>query len=250
VNTHRSGDELSALSAQLNHLAGVLESNEAARRAFMADVAHDLRTPLAVLRGEIEALEDGVRKVSPESLASLHAEVELLGRLVDDIHTLSLAETGTLRFNRERLDLGATLQAALHTVNERMAARDLRLDYLPPDTPIHVWADETRLGQVFRNILENSLRYTDSGGVIRVRCAVEGEMAVVDIADSAPAVPDDQLPLIFERFHTGDAARNRASSGSGLGLAICRTLLQAQGGDIRAMPSPLGGLWLRVRVKI
>jgi two-component system sensor histidine kinase BaeS len=246
----RHADELQALAGQINHLAGVLESNEKARRAFMAEVSHDLRTPLAVLRGEIEALEDGVRQVTPESLTSLRAEVELLGRLVDDIHTLSLADTGALRFSGRRLDLESCLRAAAHTVQDRMAARDMRLDFPPLEEPIAVWADEARLGQVFRNILENSLRYTDPGGSVTIACHVDGAMAQVDIFDSAPAVPEEQLPLIFERFHTGDAARSRSRSGSGLGLAICRTLLAAQGGDIRALPSPLGGLWLRLHIPL
>lgn len=244
------GDELQILAKQLNHLAGVLERNEIARRTFMAEVAHDLRTPLAVLKGEIEALEDGVRQVTPESLASLRAEVELMGRLVDDIHTLSLADVGMLKYDMAVFDLIPCLASALYTCRERISARGLELDASLPEGSAPVRADAARLGQVFRNILENSLRYTDAGGTIQVRCHSDGTQVFVDVLDSAPAVPEEQLARLFERFHTGDAARNRESSGSGLGLAICRTLLEAQGGDIRALPSPLGGLWVRVQMPL
>ena len=242
------GDELQILAKQLNHLAGVLEQNEKARRTFMAEIAHDLRTPLAILKGEIEALEDGVRQVTPESLASLRGEVELLGRLIDDIHTLSLADIGKLKYDKSVFDLTPCLTATLYAVKERMQSRGLKLDAMAPRPPAFVYADPTRLGQIFRNVLENSLRYTDSGGNVQVRCHVDGRHVFVDFLDSAPAVPEGQLPGIFERFRTGDEARNRDTSGSGLGLAICRTLIDAQGGDIRALPSPLGGLWVRIQL--
>lgn len=244
------GDELQVLARQLNHLAGVLELNEKARRTFMAEIAHDLRTPLAVLKGEIEALQDGVRQVTPESLASLRAEVELMGRLVDDIHTLSLADVGMLKYDFTVFDLIPCITSALYAVKDRMQNRDLALDASLPQGPVFVHADPTRLGQVLRNILENSLRFTDSGGTVQVRCHGDGKNVLVDILDSAPEVPEEQLPGIFDRFRTGDAARNRGKSGSGLGLAICRTLVEAQGGEIRALPSPLGGLWIRVQLPL
>lgn len=244
------GDELQILAKQLNHLAGVLESNEKARRTFMAEVAHDLRTPISVLKGEIEALEDGVRQVTPESLASLRTEVDLISRLVDDIHTLSLADVGMLKYDRSYFDLVPCLASSLYTVKDRILERDLTLDADLPNTELTVHADPARLGQVFRNILENSMRYTDSGGNIQVRCRPDGAYVFIDILDSTPAVPEEQLPLLFERFHTGDLARTRGRSGSGLGLAICRTLLQAQDGDLRALPSPLGGLWIRMQLPL
>lgn len=244
------GDELQVLALQLNHLAGVLEQNEKARRTFMAEIAHDLRTPLAVLKGEIEALEDGVRQVTPESLASLRGEVELLGRLVDDIHTLSLADVGMLKYDLSVFDVIPCLAAALYAVKDRMQVKELKLDAELPAANVPVHADPARLGQVFRNVLENSLRYTDKGGVIQARCHEDGKHVFVDILDSAPAVPESQLAGIFERFSTGDAARNRGKSGSGLGLAISRTIIEAQGGDIRALPSPLGGLWVRIQLPL
>ena len=250
VGGKASADELQILAAQLNHLAHVLETNEQSRRTFMAEIAHDLRTPLSVLRGEIEALEDGVRPVTSLTLASLRAEVELLGRLVDDVQTLSLADLGMLTFAREALNVADCLLSALSGTGERIQARNIRLDVQLPDAPVPVMADSARLTQVFRNVLENALRYTDGEGVIQARCHTENGTAVVDVLDSPPAVPEEYLPFLFDRFYTGDAARSRHRSGSGLGLAICRSLLEAQEGDIRAMPSPLGGLWIRMRLPL
>lgn len=243
-------DELQLLAAQLNHLADALEANEQARRAFMAEVAHDLRTPLSILRGEIEALEDGLRPFSAESLGSLRAEVELLGRLVDDIQTLSLADLGTLAYNRMPMDLVVCLRTSLSSAQERIAARGLALESALPQEPLPVLADAARLTQALRNVLENSLRYTDAGGCIRVSCRRENALAIIDVMDSPPAVPEHQLALLFERFHTGDAARNRGRSGSGLGLAICKTLVEAHAGSVRALPSPLGGLWIRITLPL
>lgn len=246
----RGYDELQVLAAQLNHLAGALEANENARRAFMAEIAHDLRTPLSILQGEIEALEDGVRKVTPESLVSLRSEVELLARLVDDIQTLSLADLGRLSYDMRPLELAACLESALNSLRERIAARGLSLEADLSAGRRLVHADPVRITQVFLNVLENSLRYTEPGGCIRVRYAEEKSSVCVDVFDSPPSVPEEQLPLLFDRFYSGDPARNRARGGSGLGLAICKTLVEAHAGTISAHPSPLGGLWIRVRLPV
>jgi two-component system sensor histidine kinase BaeS len=243
---HPHYDELEVLAAQLNRLAGVLEANENSRRTFMAEIAHDLRTPLSVLRGEIEALEDGLRAVTPESLASLRVEVEIMGRLVDDIHTLSLADLGRLRYDMRPLDMVDRLASALFATKDRITAQGLSLEANLPDAPIMVMADSARIAQVLHNVLENSLRYTDSGGCIQVRCVKEHTNVCVDVFDSSPSVPEDQIPLLFERFHSGDPARNRARGGSGLGLAICKALVEAHAGHISARPSSLGGLWIRL----
>ncbi|MCL1939447.1 MAG: ATP-binding protein [Desulfovibrionaceae bacterium] len=247
---HPHYDELEVLAAQLNRLAGALEANENARRTFMAEIAHDLRTPLSILRGEIEALEDGLRAVTPESLASLRVEVEILGRLVDDIQTLSLADLGCLRYDMRALNLVDSLESALFATRDRIAAQGLSLEADLPDAPVTVMADPARIAQVLRNVLENSLRYTDPGGCIRVRCATDHANVCVDVFDSPPAVPEDQLSSLFERFHSGDPSRNRARGGSGLGLAICKTLVEAHAGQISARPSPLGGLWIRLCLPI
>ncbi len=238
--------QLRVFADQLSSLADTLARNENARRIFMAEISHDLRTPLAVLRGEIEAVQDGIRPLTPQSLDSLQAEIALLSGLVDDIHTLALADLGSLAYDRRPLDLVCLVRETLNAFTERFAGRGLALSHSLPDMVLPVFADAGRLGQAMRNILENSLRYTNPGGTVQVHCREEQGLAVLDILDSAPSVPEKDLPRLFERFQTQNPARCRAAGGSGLGLSICRTIVEAHGGTVRALPSPLGGLWLRL----
>lgn len=243
-------DELGTLAEQFNTLALTLQKNENARRTFMAEVSHDLRTPLAILRGEIEALEEGVRPVTPASLRSLRAEVAILTRLVDDIHALSLADLGSLAYEKQSFDLGACLRQAVAAFQERFAGKGLSCAAEIPEEPLLLFGDPGRMGQVFHNLFENSVRYTDEGGGIRIRCFRQGGAAVIRIEDSAPGVPESLLPQIFERFHTGDVARNRQISGSGLGLAICRSIIAAHGGAVAPFTSLLGGLGLEITLPL
>ena len=241
----RSSDELGRLAEDFNRLAQALERNEALRRRFMADVSHELRTPLAVLSGELEALEDGVRPLTRESLASLRAEVNALGKLVDDVNQLALADSGALAYRKATVDVVPLVAQALESHRERLAERALAVE-TAWDGAAPVFGDADRLRQMFRNLLENSARYTDRGGRVRVAARREGERVVVEFEDSAPGVPAEALPQLFERFYRVEGSRSRANGGSGLGLAICRSIAAAHGGDIAAAPSPLGGLRVSV----
>ncbi len=241
-----SGDEIGRLGEDFNRLALALEKNERMRRAFMADVSHELRTPLAVLRGELEAVEDGVRPSSAETMASLRLEVETLTKLVDDLYDLSLSDAGALAYRLEPVDLGTVLSAALDSFGERLAARRILVDRDIPDTPLPIRGDRGRLQQLFTNLLQNSLRYTDEGGRLRVRCQRDGARMVLDFMDSAPGVPQDTLAHLFERFYRVEGSRNRAHGGAGLGLAISRNIVEAHGGTIQALDSPLGGVWIAI----
>ena len=237
----RSSDELGRLSEDFNRLAQALERNETLRRRFMADVSHELRTPLAVLSGELEALEDGVRPLTRASLASLRTEVSALGKLVDDLNQLALADSGALAYRKQTLDVVPLLTQALESHRERLAERGLAVE-TAWNGAAPVFGDADRLRQMFRNLLENSARYTDRGGRVRIAARREGERVCVDFEDSAPGVPSEALPQLFERFYRVDASRARTNGGTGLGLAICRSIAEAHGGDINAAPSPLGGL--------
>lgn len=243
-------DELQIFTAQFNQMAAALESHEEARRAFMAEVSHDLRTPLSILRGELEALEDGVRPLTKESLQSLSGEVEILERLVGDIFTLALADVGRLAYDKKRQDIVQILAQILSAYADRVAAKNLQLEQRLPDDAIFVYADTGRITQVIRNILENSMRYTNPGGIIRVECQSTENSVSIAVADSPPSIQPEELARVFERFHTGDQSRNRKRSGSGLGLAICRTLVEAHQGTIEAAPSPLGGLQIRFTLPV
>jgi two-component system sensor histidine kinase BaeS len=240
----RSSDELGRLAADFNRLAEALEQNETLRRRFMADVSHELRTPLAVISGELEALEDGVRPLTRESLASLRTEVGALGKLVDDLNQLALADVGALTYRKRNVDAAALLEQALDSYRDRFAKRGLALE--ARCEPAAVFGDADRLTQLFRNLLENAARYTDAGGRVQVTLRPENGRAVIHVDDSPPGVRAELLERLFERFYRVEGSRSRANGGAGLGLAICRSIVAAHGGDIAASPSPLGGLRISI----
>lgn len=248
----RSRDEVGQLAQDFNHLALTLERNERMRREYMADISHELRTPLAVLRGEIEAMQDGIHPLGPEGLALLHGEVATLAKLVDDLHELAMADVGTLRYRREDLDLTALLQRECAAFAGASAEQGLTLETALPERALTMQGDADRLRQLLHNLLANAVRYTDAGGRIRVNLAATTPQGpgVITVEDTAPGVPAELLPRLFERFFRVESSRGRASGGSGLGLAIGRSIVEAHGGQIQAEASPLGGLRIRVTLPL
>lgn len=245
-----SSDELGQLARDFNSLALTLEQNEQARRQWVADISHELRTPLTVLRGEIEALQDGVRQSSPETLQSLHAEVLHLARLVDDLYQLSLTDLGGLSYRKRPLELGQTLGLAVEAVRPRFEHKGLELALELPAAPIQVFADPERLHQLFSNLLDNALNYTEAGGRLEIRVETAAGLASLHFRDSAPGVPEAELDRLFERLYRVESSRSRATGGAGLGLAICRNIVAAHEGTIGARPSPLGGLWIWIQLPL
>ncbi|WES66758.1 two-component system sensor histidine kinase BaeS [Superficieibacter sp. HKU1] len=244
-----SQDELGRLAQDFNQLASTLERNQKMRRDLMADISHELRTPLAVLRGELEAIQDGVRKFTPESVSSLQAEVGTLTKLVDDLHQLSMSDEGALAYQKAPLNLIPLVDMAAGAFRERFASRGLTLRVMLPESAT-VFGDGDRLMQLFNNLLENSLRYTDSGGHLLITAALSSTSVTLDFADSAPGVTDEQLARLLERFYRAEGSRNRASGGSGLGLAICQNIVAAHGGTLRATHSPYGGVSIKVELPL
>jgi len=192
-----SRDELAELALHVNSMAEALEASERNRRKMLADVAHELRTPLTVIRGEIEALIDGIRKADANALASLHAEVLHLNKLVDDLHQLTLADAGDLHFEWRQVELGGLLAPLAERYRARAAGAGLALDATLTPQPLMVRADAGRLTQLLVNLFENSVRYTDRGGRIAVSLARDGAWASVVVEDSAPGVPEAELASIF-----------------------------------------------------
>ncbi|MBD9504998.1 ATP-binding protein [Pseudomonas sp. BGr12] len=246
----RSQDEAGQLAGDFNRMATTLAGNERMRRDFMADISHELRTPLAVMRAELEAMEDGIRPLDATALRSLQGEVGALTKLVDDLFDLSLAEVGGPTYRRERIDLRVLLPVVAEAFQASFAERGLTLRVELPEQPLWVLGDESRLGQLLHNLLENSRRYTDSGGQTVLRALRDGERVLVQCEDSAPGVDAASLERLFERFYRAERSRNRASGGTGLGLAICRGIAEVHGGKLSARASALGGLLLTLELPV
>ncbi|MCP4664129.1 MAG: HAMP domain-containing protein [bacterium] len=246
-----TSDEFGQLAADFNQMAATIQAYEQERRKWIADIAHELRTPLAILRGEIEALQDGVRELRGEALDSLHAEVVRLGKLVEDLHQLTLAESGAQAVCKEPVDLIEIVRETVELFRVRFDRHDasLRLDLSSGEAAI-IRGDADRLRQVISNVLENGLRYAGSGALLSIRAAVSPTHVVLQIQDSGPGVPGDALPRLFERLYRVEKSRSRQLGGSGLGLAICKQIVEAHGGEIRAANSPTGGLIITIVLPI
>ncbi|HEV8634989.1 MAG TPA: ATP-binding protein [Chloroflexota bacterium] len=227
-----SHDEIGELARAFNAMAESLSRNERLRRTMVTDVAHELRTPLTNVRGYLEALRDGVAEPTPSLIASLHEEAMLLGRLVEDLQELTLAEAGQLHLDRAAWTLDDLLGPAVELARPRALEKGVALRAeLPPDLP-PVEVDRTRIGQVLRNLLGNALTHTDAGGEIVLSAArLPGEVEV-RVHDTGVGIPAEHLPHVFERFYRADRARARATGGAGIGLAIVKELVQAHGGRV------------------
>jgi two-component system OmpR family sensor kinase/two-component system sensor histidine kinase BaeS len=240
----RSQDEIAHLAATFNAMAADLQRAEEARRAQTADIAHELRNPLAVLQGTLEALADGIYAATEENIEPALDQVRTLNRLVEDLRTLALADAGQLHLELQALALGPFLarvvDAHRDTLAERGIALKLALDeHVPP-----VAGDVTRLTQVVNNILGNAARYLPAGAEVRVTLAAAEGGARVQIADNGPGVAPGDLAHLFDRFWRAEPSRNRATGGSGLGLAIVQQIVAAHGGRVAATATPGGGLTL------
>ncbi len=246
-----SSDELGQLARNFNALALTLEKNEKSRRQSVADISHELRTPLSVLRGELEALMEGIRNTTPESIRSLHAEVMRLHRLVEDLYQLSLSDLGTLAYHKEELNLPELLRDSIESYRAEFIRKGITLTFdASQESGLTVFADSDRLYQLFGNLLDNSLKYTDTEGELAIRLSCLDNQAVVEFQDSAPAVSESDLARLFDRLYRVEGSRNRSSGGAGLGLAICKNIVEAHDGTITAHPSPLGGVMIVVAIPV
>lgn len=235
-------DELGALASDFNALASALERHRDARRQWSADIAHELRTPISVLSGEIQALQDGVRTVNAERLASLQAECARLRSLVEDLYQLSLSEAGALSYRFEPMDLAEVVHEAARAHEGGLREDGLLLQVSTTAACPLARGDRARLRQLLDNLLANARRYTDRPGTVAVTLVRERDGCRLTIEDSAPGVPDAALPHLFERLYRVEPSRSRKFGGTGLGLTICRNIVEAHGGRIVATHAPLGGL--------
>jgi len=238
-----AGDELGVLCKNFNELARTLDANEAARKQWVADISHEMRTPISVLQAQIEAMQDGIRPTSAENLQLLKSKIDSISRLIGDLYELSLSDLGALSYNREPLDLTEIIDNIAPDYAQKLTREGIELEVKNElFDRCKIFADAKRIAQLFNNLVENSARYTDKPGKLLVRAWRESKRAMITLEDSAPAVPDPQLEKIFDRLFRLETSRNRATGGAGLGLSICKNIVEAHNGEIHAGPSKLGGL--------
>jgi two-component system sensor histidine kinase BaeS len=229
--------ELGELGRAFDSMAASLEREDHLRRALVADVAHELRTPVAILQAETEALVDGVTVASPETLASLHEEAVRLGRMVEDLQTLASAEAAGLQLQRRPLDLSRVATEASDSLASRFRAAGVTLHQLLP--PTFVMGDPHRLHQVIANLLANAVKFTPPGGTVSVCVSPRGSDAVLEVIDTGPGIPEHEQPLVWQRFYQGETGR--MAMGNGIGLAVVKELVDAHGGTVGVDEGPGGG---------
>jgi signal transduction histidine kinase len=230
--------ELGELARTFNSMASDLERAEKLRQNMVADVAHELRTPLSNIQGYLEALRDGVMKPDKETIRSLHEEASLLSRLVEDLQELSLAEAGELKLVCQSEDIGELIRQAVAAVEAQERAKELSLAVELPDRLPSVSIDSRRIGEVLRNLLENAVAHTGKGDTITVTARPLNKWVEVGVTDTGEGIPAKDLPNIFERLYRVDKSRTRATGGSGLGLTIAKRLVEAHGGKIEVQSEP------------
>jgi len=226
--------ELGEMANTFNFMASDLEQAEQRQRNMVADIAHELRTPLSNLRGYLEAVRDGVIKPDADTIRSLDEEAALLSRLVDDLQELSLAEAGELKLVCQAENIGELIKQTVGGLQAQAATKGLSVSVDLPDRLPAVNIDSPRISQVLRNLLENALAHTVEGDAITVTAAQQGNWVEVSVVDTGEGIPAEGLPNIFERFYRVDKSRARTTGGSGLGLTIAKRLVEAHGGTIQA----------------
>jgi signal transduction histidine kinase len=235
VSTDSRG-EIGELSTSFNQMSVALETSEQQRQQMLADIAHELRTPLSISRGHIEAMLDGVFEMTPDNLALIHEETLLLGRLVDDLRTLSLAEAGQLSLNRVPVNLSDLMVQSAAAFEPLAEAEGVELMAEVPTNSVLVTADPSRIRQVLGNLLSNALRHvnTEKNDAPQVILSLinRGDVAQLRISDNGPGLSPEAQKHVFDRFWRADRGRSRAQGGSGLGLAICRAIMDAHDGRI------------------
>lgn len=244
----RAHDEISELTAAIATLAANLAATETQRRQFMSDIAHELRTPLTVLKGELEAVNDGIRQPSHAFCLRLLQQTNQLNVLINDLATLTQAGAGSLAYEWQPVSIVHSIQAAIASLQPAMQAVQLHFTFNHNNLEPQVQGDAARLQQVWMNLLNNSLRYTQAPGRVVMQVVEHEAFVTVTLEDSAPSVAPAHLARLFERFYRIDAHRQRKSGGSGLGLAIVAEIIAAHGGTITAQPSVLGGLLIEVQI--
>jgi two-component system sensor histidine kinase BaeS len=242
--TARGPGEVRRLGRTFNEMTARIEASDQQRRRLLADVTHELRTPLAVIQGNLEGIADGVYPADDERVGAVLEETRLMARLLDDLQTLSTAEAGALQLTREATDLRELALEVTSAFAPQATAAGIRLASSPAGVT-ETTADPFRLRQVLENLVANALRVTPRGGDVTIAVARDEREAEIAVTDTGPGIPKQELATVFDRY-----TRSADSGGSGLGLAIARSLVEAHGGTITAARAPAGGTTMRVRLPL
>ncbi len=241
-------DELGDLSRDYNELAITLAANESARKRWLANISHELRTPVAILRGELEAMLDNVRPLTIKNIGSANDEVKHLQRLIDDLNLLTSADIGGMHYRKQTENLTALIQGEVEKYQGYLADAGITLKLMFDKPEINVYGDKTRLCQLFENIINNCIKYA-SASELQISLLVDDKhyasndsAVIVKFSDNGVGVDEQHFEHLFEHLYRVEDSRNRKTGGSGLGLSICRHIVQAHQGQISAEKSPLGGL--------
>jgi two-component system, OmpR family, sensor histidine kinase BaeS len=243
-------DELARLGQTFNHMAGSLYQAQEGRRAMTADIAHELRNPLAVQRANLEALQDGIYPLNPENLQPILEQNLLLTRIVQDLRTLALVESGQMALERTEIDFSGLVQRLVDRFQPQAARRSISIHFRGcPDCP-SIQADPGRLEQIVGNLLSNALRYTTETGIVELAIGRDRGDVILTVRDHGPGISPEALPRVFERFYRADKSRSREEGGTGLGLAIARRLAEAHNGTLTAENHAMGGALFTLRLPL
>jgi signal transduction histidine kinase len=241
-------DEVGQVALTFNQMAESLQRYAAERQNMVADIAHELRTPLSVIQSNLEAMLDGVLPASAEELTSLHQETLRLNWLISDLRTLSLAEAGQLRLEKQTVTPRALVRQASERLRLRAEEKNISLETEVADALPEIPADPERLTQVITNLVNNALRYTPAGGRVSVAARPASNGVELSVSDTGPGIPPEELPHVFDRFWRAEKSRNRATGGSGLGLAIVKQLVEAHGGQVQVTSQVGAGTQFRIHL--